>query len=577
VPLPGLTYLQRLFTGDRANMLPGHGPFTIRNLVPTWQAKYDLLEIYYNNNAVYEAINRLNFERAKRSGKAIKAIHNPYFRAVEFYPGKLWPGTLPDALPISTENQDIIKPINQIWEWSNWSNKKQLAARQIAEYGDLFIKVAQVPKSETSSGRVYFDLIKPRTVTDLDTDERGFVTYIRLDIPLEWREGDKVRKYTHTEVWSKALGTYRAWDHEHGEGYELDRLGRPDDTVELAEIGIDFVPFVYSPFRDIGEQRGASVCEQQLDKIDEINAKVTRLAELMFRYNRPIWAILSNMIDATRRAMPAPRIDDGIPEATGITGSAQTETWLSGEPVLYFPGLSEPKLMIPDIHWDWYDKVIDSDNTDLEYDCPELAYYRIIREYKSDSGRALWYALSPVIDRAREVRANVETALARANQMGLTIAIAAGHFPSSIGKFGVSDRKRSLDHSFVKRPLIPLSDLDIAETDRTKSEALERKHNLDVPLERIWRELGYDQNEIAENKKWLKQEQQEKLDHQIESMQAVAAAQPAPQAPGDTPGQAPADTVPGQGKAPITSRSGQPPGRPARGVQSRNDPNLSRR
>ena len=55
---------------------------------------------------------------------------------------KIWPGPLPAALPIVTENQAIIEPIQQVWTWSNWGSEKQAAARWFACYGDMFLKVA---------------------------------------------------------------------------------------------------------------------------------------------------------------------------------------------------------------------------------------------------------------------------------------------------------------------------------------------------------------------------------------------------------------------------------------------------
>src|SRR5262245_44056406 len=230
-----MDYLSRLFSPgspiSRENLLspvpmPPGGAYPATYL-------YDLLETYYFNNGLYDDLQR-GLDAAQVAHEAIYGLRNPAFRAVEFYASKLWPGKLPEALPIQTKNTRIVDPIEPVWRWSNWTNKKQLAARWIALYGDLFIKVAQRPPNEAtgSTGRVYFEMIKPRTVTDLDLDERGYVTCLRIDVDRERRVGDEVKKYTHVEIWSKDLGTYRRWEHDRGVNFDIERLKPPDEVVE---------------------------------------------------------------------------------------------------------------------------------------------------------------------------------------------------------------------------------------------------------------------------------------------------------------------------------------------------------
>jgi len=148
----------------------------------------------------------------------IRPLRNPAFRVVEFYAAKLWPGVLPDALPIVTENPAITKPIQQVWTWSNWGSEKQAAARWFACYGDMFVKVATRENEIGEPVRVFLQNLEPQYVTDFDADERGYLTYIRIDIPQQRRDGDEVKAYTHTEVWTKE--EYRLWEHDKGAGTE---------------------------------------------------------------------------------------------------------------------------------------------------------------------------------------------------------------------------------------------------------------------------------------------------------------------------------------------------------------------
>src|SRR5688572_22777452 len=101
---------------------------------------YRILRAYYVSNSLYDVLRDILRRQAIWS-EALKPIKNPAYRVVEFYPSHLWPGTLPDALPIVAKKKAIVKPIQQVWTWSNWGAKKQVAARHLALYGDLFIKV----------------------------------------------------------------------------------------------------------------------------------------------------------------------------------------------------------------------------------------------------------------------------------------------------------------------------------------------------------------------------------------------------------------------------------------------------
>jgi hypothetical protein len=84
------------------------------------RAMYNLLAAYYGSNGLYEQL-RQDFVAAGLWGEGLRGLRNPAFRIVEFYVAHLWPGSLPDALPIVTEREAIIEPIQQVWAWSGWA------------------------------------------------------------------------------------------------------------------------------------------------------------------------------------------------------------------------------------------------------------------------------------------------------------------------------------------------------------------------------------------------------------------------------------------------------------------------
>jgi hypothetical protein len=90
--------------------------------------RYAVLRSYYESNGLYDRLTRSLYESGLWN-RAIKPLRNPAYRITEAYPAHLWPGDLPDALPIKTENERLIPAIHQVWQWSNWASKKQVMAR----------------------------------------------------------------------------------------------------------------------------------------------------------------------------------------------------------------------------------------------------------------------------------------------------------------------------------------------------------------------------------------------------------------------------------------------------------------
>jgi hypothetical protein len=446
---------------------------------------YKLLDAYYLNNGLYDYLSQALYENSIWK-EALKPLRNPAYRVVEFYVAHLWPGMLPQALPIRADNAAIVEPIQRVWMWSNWSANKQVAAREMAKFGDLFMKVVQ------GQGQVYFQLIDPQYVTDFDVDHRGFVIYIRVDIPQQRRDGDEVEDFMHTEVWDKEDQSFKVWEHEQGVGASLNRLGDPEREAEFDEFGIDFVPFVHAKFKDIGEERGAGAFVIQLDKIDEANRKATRLAQMIFRYNKPLWALRANAMDSTGRPLPAPRISGDSGD-----GTSGDTIELGDDRLMRLPGNSELQGLVPPIDYDAHIQALKDDLLELEQDLPELTYYRL-RDTGNLSGRALQLLLAPAIAKVIEARGNIEPALARADAMALTMAAQAGlEGFKGIGSFEAGD----FEHSFEERETLPLPDFERAEQG-------EIEVRMGIPLRTVLRRQGWGEAELEQLDADLAEQQQ---------------------------------------------------------------------
>lgn len=447
---------------------------------------YALLKAYYQNNALYEQVSTYYATQEPRTWQeALKPLRNPTYRCVEVYVAKLWGGPLDVALPIRTENERIIEPIEQIWKWSNWGSRKQRAARWLALYGDLFIKVAQPTDVRGNfAPRVYFDLLDPQYVTDFDKDERGFLTYARIDVPRTRRVRDKVESFTHTEVWDKRDGTYTLWEHDRGADEDTARLGTPTQELAIRSFGIDFIPIVHIMLRDVGEDRGQAAITPAIDKIDELNRVVTRLHQQLFRHNGVTWALQANQVGPDGRPSPAPQ----------LAGEEDGQVRLGDETIARLPGNSSLTPLTPALHYGEHLAIANAHQSEIELDLPELAYYRI-KELKASSGVAIRLELQDMIDKIEEARGNAYDGLARANAMALTIAQFSNLF-RDLGTFEAGD----FDHHFDAPEVIANTEMDELEQRKARAEALEIEQRvIPLPPVELLKQLDrYDQKRIDE-------------------------------------------------------------------------------
>lgn len=458
---------------------------------------YDMLELYYLNNGLYQAVQQALYEEGIWT-YAMMGLRNPAHRVVEFYVSKLWPGKLPGALPIVMANKKAAKAIEQVWTWSNWGANKQVACRWLATYGDWFVKVATKAGADGGVEQVYLQQIKPTYVVDFEADHRGYLTMVRFDVPQEKVvEGVKVSTML-TEVWDKQTQAYQVWEHKREKGTALRELGQAKETRSFDEFGIDFVPVVHGKFVDVGDKRGLGAFTHALDKIDETNRMATRLHQMLFRYNKAVWALKANAVDGSGRPLPPPRL--------GTSDSQE----IGDDELFKLPGNSSLEAMVPDIKYEAALAILQAQMQELEADLPEMAYYRL-RELKGElSGRAVRMLLSDAVDRVLETRGNAETALARANAMALTIGQNLGLF-SGLGSYEAGD----FEHSFGERPVIELTDMEEAEAVRNETES-------GVPLVTSLRRHGWTEDEL---KQMAKDREAEKALEEANLGQAMLAAQ----------------------------------------------------
>lgn len=421
---------------------------------------YEMFEWYYNQNSLYEIIG----EQGKAYLDAYKRMsesRNPAFAAVEFYPKTIWPGALPKALPIivANGNDDVRKGIERVWKWSNWGQRKQVAARYAALYGDLFLKVNVRTDANKRGTGVSIQVVNPKYITDFKKDERGFVTYLRYDVCLT---ADPEKPYElpkwHTEVWDDT--GYRGWEHTLGNSVKISGLGEATKKYSMQDMRLDFLPWVHVPFIAIDgiqstDARGLNVFFNCMSKIDKIALKSFRLDQLLFEHNRPHKQIRANAMTPDGRPMAPPTFLQKL--RNGMNSDMVLN--LNGEDVYHMPGNSFIEYLDTKINYEVHMQEIKDCLEAIKTDLPELRYYEAT-ELANESGIAVLAKLSPAIDRALEVRGNLESGLIQADQMALSLAIAweVPGFDMNLGDYHNGD----FEHSFKERPVFQGSPDDTA-------------------------------------------------------------------------------------------------------------------
>jgi len=389
----------------------------------------------YDYNNLYEALYALyNNDDAIVDDDTTRRLRTVVNRSVEFYTSKMIPG---QEMKVTADSAEVQTAIETVIKDSNIANNKSPMVRGFSLYGDSFIRV------RGDREKCYLEDISPFYVTDFGEDSRGFLTYLRIDIPTL---DDNDLPVNYTEYWDLETKTYRSWTSQTTRTTPISELGSPKETMSFSELGIDFIPVVHTKFRDNGDLRGQGCVYHALDKIYEANRVATRLHDLLFAFGEPVFIASANDKDAQGRPLPPPRVDTSTsntpvpatPTVSGVIGQ------IFGR-LISLPGMAKLESLIPDIDYSDALLILNAQMEELEKDLPELRWYALSPTSQSAmSGTALRTLLGAAIDRANEARNNFMSSLSRAFEMAITIGIYNGLFPASIGTFDSGDFEHEL-------------------------------------------------------------------------------------------------------------------------------------
>lgn len=511
--------------GGEFRRTPQVVPRDPRESVQATVAQYQTLWRMYKNNSLYAELEEI-LHRDGLWKEHLKPLRNPANRIVEFHASKMWPGSdLTEAMPLINTDTNVERAIRQFWDWSNMGAKKSVYPRTNAAYGDLFLKVTGRIMPDR---KVWMQSIKPEYVSELKHDERGYLVFIRIDVPTTREDDLGVEKAVwETEIWDKNADSFRFWVHDKGPEAKPSDLGPPERVLSLRDdMGIDFVPISHGMFKDTDEDRGDSAYGHAFDKIVEADRVVTKLHSLAFRHSDVTIALSANGVDANMMPLPAPEVEAQGPDASFDLGDG---TMMLGEDrVVKLPGNAKMDFMVPNLPYTQLLNILQDHMQEIEDDCPEVAYYRL-REFGAQlSGRAMRTLLSDALDRGIEFRGNLEMTIIRADMMALTIGQGIGAFPGLEGSFDAGSWK----HAFKKRDYLPIDDLEEAQGELMRAQAKQAKGTLGVPDRVLQREFGYSAAEIAENERLMDDQRQAAIERS-QQQQAFAKREVATGATGN--------------------------------------------
>lgn len=424
----------RWAAGNMAQFLPSYNLKNSTGAFDNLAVRY----AYYKAQNLYPMLAPLLGNDAKKW----RVFVNPVPSVAELYASTLLVG----KIELETESEAQKQAFDNILRWSNANTLFRRTSISAVVLGSVFLQVCGGKQDANGKyNSVYIKIIDPRNVTDFKTDERGFLTFIRIDVPQ-----DGGNSY-YTETWNKQTQE-RKW---YNSNAPLEILPENADGVQtFAEYGCDnFIPIVYAPALIDADGNATTPFASVYDKINIINELQSRLADIGFAPNRPLGVVTANQVDATGAPMPPPSAD------FGATGDWQNLLDARGIDAVFLPGLADFKFAVPQGNsFDGQHKIIQSILDEIERDLPEWGVVKYA-EKSNISTDTLEMLLDTVTAKILSIRQNLENGLAQAVGMAFTIGkkLALDGF-DTIGDFSQGDYPTA----FSSRPVFGIGKSRIA-------------------------------------------------------------------------------------------------------------------
>ena len=368
-------------------------------------ADYATLWAYHENSVFDDVARWQTYRTAHRLYRATRPIYNPARRLARFYTGVVYQGewaTDPaqmtaktSAIPWSERTPaPLLGAIAQIYQWSNWQSRKNIALRYAAAVGDALVTVVD----DLQRAKVYPDVVWPGHVVEIDLDPTGNVTYYAIEYDadeLDERGQPTGQSYVFRREVSK---TYIAEFH--------------DTTPTLRAVNpYGFVPAVWMQHTATGSAHGQSALGNP-SKIDELNS------------------LAAHALDQAHRVLEAPILIAG--QSVGGNLSEQAKAAAAYGRV-QTPAAAQEELKIitaaqgseiQALRLEAGETMAHMDHllAEIERDYPELGMFAKLREMSSVTGPAADRMFGDVAALVNEARAQYDQQTVKLFQMCAAIA-----------------------------------------------------------------------------------------------------------------------------------------------------------
>lgn len=494
------------------------------------QARYSLFWGLYQNNAYREGSNptakdvRDIFNLYRRT----RGVVNPVHRMVEFHATHLVGGSLDrkagngekvkTCLPIETDREAIRPALGKLWRDSKLAVEKGVIGRYGPCLGDVPIRIVDDPQrrrptlkvehpghvkwvERDSSGRIIGYLYEQARFDPRHTD---FKTLNPLTDPRSrhyvviyseecWTEGGRVRYRTYLN------GALWDWRGQSNDGGEL-----PPEW----DVPYSYVPMVIIPHLPIGLDWGMAEPHALVAKAFEGDDQASGLG------------------DQIRKVIRSPKLITGVAKIADITRPPDQDDRDRQSVTIFTTPKSDAnvhdlatQLDIPGVG-----AHIDRIVAEMERDFPELRYD--LQNINGEaSGRALRTARDAITTKIQERRTTYDAGLVEAFQIALAIGGARG-YPGYEEFAGVDDphEDKRLDMAIGHRPVFSPDPLDDSEEFLAEWQAIGAAvQQSGAPLEWVLRQRGYEEEQIADLKAVIADQQSQQLADTRARMAAAGA------------------------------------------------------
>jgi hypothetical protein len=445
------------------------------------QTRYEICWSMYENT-VYREIHKWARSYKTQFGlyRYIRNIYNPAYRLGEFWKTHLWGGaldldTLKGALPIITDNEALRLAIADLWRWSNWHVRKDIATLYGSVMGDVFLQVVD----DVGRAKVYLDVVHPGTVSDITVDAYGNIKAYKIEESRKSPEKQD-QAVTYVEIAKRGDG--------QGVIFQTFMNGKPyawNGQAAEWEEPYGFIPMVHIKHNDVGLDWGWSELHPARSKMHEMDDVASILSDQIRKTVNVKWLFTGT----DKPSSPSPT---GASESTSRPEPGREE-----EPAIYAKN-AEVKAtpMVAQLDIDGAVHHILEILKDLERDYPELKF-DALRASGDVSGKALRVARQPAEAKVLQRRALYDDALVRAQQMAVAIGGFRGY--EGFGGFGLDSYDQGdLDHQIGERPVFAVDSLDELEEDKLFWETAGMAVKAGSPLDSYLKDSGWDDERITQ-------------------------------------------------------------------------------